>query len=81
MPNSDKSKWWVFVSIGLGTFMSALDSSVVNTILPELRTFFTSSVATVQWVVVIYLLAVSSLLLFFGRLGDIQGNKRIYIIG
>lgn len=81
MLNSDNSKWWVFASIGLGTFMSALDSSVVNTILPEMRSFFTSNVATVQWVVVIYLLAVSSLLLFFGRLGDIQGNKRIYIIG
>jgi EmrB/QacA subfamily drug resistance transporter len=76
-----KSKWWVFASIGLGTFMSALDSSVVNTILPELQAFFTSNVATVQWVVVIYLLAVSSLLLFFGRLGDLRGNKRVYVTG
>ncbi|HNT54634.1 MAG TPA: MFS transporter [Anaerolineaceae bacterium] len=74
-------KWWVLVSIGLGTFMSALDGSVVNTILPVLQTHFGSTIATIEWVVTVYLLVVSSLLLTVGRLGDMNGNKRVYALG
>lgn len=61
--------------------MSALDGSVVNTILPVIRSTLRSDVATVEWVVTIYLLAVSGLLLSFGRLGDLRGHKRIYVTG
>src|SRR5512136_2729471 len=74
-------KWWIFLAVGIGTFMSALDGSVVNTILPVIRTYFSSDVAGVEWTVVIYLLVVSSLLLSFGRLGDLRGHKGIYIWG
>ena len=74
-------KWWVFLAVGIGTFMSALDGSVVNTILPVLRDFFKSNVASVEWAVVIYLLVVSSLLLTFGRLGDLRGHKGMYVAG
>jgi EmrB/QacA subfamily drug resistance transporter len=61
--------------------MSALDSSVVNTILPVLRDYFKSDVASVEWAVVVYLLVVSSLLLTFGRLGDLRGHKGMYAGG
>lgn len=61
--------------------MSALDTSVVNTILPVVNQDFNSQVATVEWVVVIYLLLISSLLTSFGRLGDIHGHKKVYITG
>ena len=61
--------------------MSALDSSVVNTILPVIRTYFKSDVDSVEWIVVIYLLVVSSLLLTFGRLGDLRGHKGVYVSG
>ncbi len=74
-------KWWVLVAIGTGTFMSALDGSVVNTILPIVRQAFGSSVATIEWVVTIYLLVLSGLLLTFGRLGDLRGHKNIYVSG
>ena len=76
-----RRKWLVFTAVGIGSFMSALDSSVVNTILPVIRTYFNSDVAAVEWTVVVYLLVVSSLLLAFGRLGDLKGHKRIYISG
>lgn len=83
LENTENSprKWWVLVSIGLGTFMSALDGSVVNTILPVLQTSFDSNIATIEWVVTVYLLVVSSLLLTVGRLGDMNGNKRVYTLG
>ncbi len=74
-------KWWVFAAVGIGTFMSAIDSSVVNTILPVLRGYFNTSVSTMEWTVVIYLLVVSSLLLAFGRLGDLSGHKRYFLVG
>jgi len=74
-------KWWVLLSIGVGTFMSALDGSVVNTILPVVRGAFGSRVETIQWVVTIYLLVVSGLLLSVGRLGDLRGHKPVYISG
>jgi EmrB/QacA subfamily drug resistance transporter len=78
---ASRRKWWVLVAVGIGTFMSALDSSVVNTILPVIRSYFNSEVASVEWAVVVYLLVVSSLLLTFGRLGDLRGHKRIYVSG
>jgi len=71
-------KWLVLVSIGIGSLMAALDGSVVNTILPVVRDTFSSNVATVEWVVTIYLLVLSGLLLTFGRLGDLRGHKSIY---
>ena len=74
-------KWWIFLAVGIGTFMSALDSSVVNTILPVIRNYFKSEVASVEWAVTIYLLVVSSLLLTFGRLGDLRGHKGMYASG
>jgi EmrB/QacA subfamily drug resistance transporter len=79
--NADPHKWWIFLAVGIGTFMSALDGSVVNTIIPVIRDFFKTDVATVEWVVVVYLLVVSSLLLTFGRLGDLRGHKGIYVTG
>jgi len=61
--------------------MVALDGSVVNTILPILRNAFQSKVAAIQWVVTVYLLTLSGLLLTFGRLGDMRGHKSIYVWG
>jgi EmrB/QacA subfamily drug resistance transporter len=74
-------KWGVLIAIGVGTFMSALDGSVVNTVLPVLNEAFGSDVSTIEWVVTVYLLIVSGLLLSVGRLGDLRGHKRVYLVG
>jgi EmrB/QacA subfamily drug resistance transporter len=74
-------KWWVLLAIGIGTFMTALDTSVVNTILPIINQTFRSDIASVEWVVIIYLLLVSGMLLSFGRLGDLRGHRPIYLAG
>ncbi len=80
IPHVDQ-KWLVLIAIGASTFMSALDTSVVNVILPIINRSFASDIATVEWVVTIYLLIVSGLLLSFGRLGDMRGHKSIFMIG
>ena len=74
-------KWWVLATVMVGTFMSPLDGSVVNIALPTLKATFDVPITTVEWVVVAYLLTISTLLLTFGRLADIVGLKRIYMAG
>jgi EmrB/QacA subfamily drug resistance transporter len=74
-------KWWVLIAIGTGSLMAALDGSVVNIVLPVLRDAFKSDVASIEWVVTVYLVVLSGLLLTFGRLGDLRGHKSIYIWG
>lgn len=81
LPTTRSQNWWILITVGVGTFMSALDGSVVNAILPVIRDFFSAGVAAIEWVVVIYLLVVSALLLTFGRLGDLHGHKPVYLLG
>lgn len=75
------SPWQVFFLVAIGVFMSTLDSSIVNIALPTILRDFDSSLAITEWVVMIYLLTITSFLLTFGRLGDILGRKRIYAAG
>jgi EmrB/QacA subfamily drug resistance transporter len=74
-------KWGVLLVVGIGTFMTALDTSVVNTVLPVIGQNFNEAISNVEWVVTIYLLVLSGLLLSFGRLGDMRGHKTIYLSG
>lgn len=77
----EHSALWVLLAVGMGTFMSALDGSVVNAILPVVRAELHTDVATIEWVVTVYLLTMSGLLLGFGRLGDVRGHRSIYVLG
>ncbi|MFO8084410.1 MAG: DHA2 family efflux MFS transporter permease subunit [Desulfobacterales bacterium] len=78
---SDKKKWLVFLLVAVAVFMSTLDSSIVNVALPAIMEDFQVSLRQIEWVVVIYLLTVSSLLLPFGRLSDIKGRRWVYCRG
>ncbi len=81
-PAADTSqKWWVMLSVAMGVFLSTIDSSIVNVSLPTLEEAFDTSFATVQWVVISYLLVVTSLMLGVARLADMIGKKRIYLTG
>ncbi len=80
-PPAFSRKWWVLVTVMVGTFMGPFDGSVVNIALPRLTEYFGVGVTTVEWVVVAYLLTVSTFLLTFGRLGDMIGLKKIYLTG
>jgi EmrB/QacA subfamily drug resistance transporter len=80
-PESYDGRWWVLVTVGLGTFMSALDGSVVNTLLPVLARELHAGVANIEWVTTVYLLVISGLLLSVGRAGDLFGHKRLYLAG
>lgn len=74
-------KWASFILVATGIFMSTLDSSIVNIALPVIMENLNAPFETVQWMVVIYLLTISSTLLAFGRLSDIKGRRWVYCYG
>jgi EmrB/QacA subfamily drug resistance transporter len=74
-------KWLILTSVSLGSLMATLDGSIVNIALPAIQKEFGIDLTTVSWVVVAYLLAVGSLLLPVGRLGEVLTFKRVYIVG
>ena len=78
---STNYKWWAFIAVAIGTFASVADQVSVNVALHPIAGHFNSDIPTVQWVVISYTLTISALLLPMGRLSDIVGLKRVYIIG
>jgi len=76
-----EKKWKIFFLVATSIFMSTLDSSIVNVALPYLMQDLQTDLQTIQWVVLVYLVTVSSLLLTFGRLSDIKGRKLVYVLG
>ena len=74
-------KWLAMLGIGLGVLMSTLDASIVNLALPTLVEQLDTTFTTVQWVVLSYLLVLTSLVLSFARLGDMLGKKKVYLTG
>jgi len=76
-----EKKWLVLATVMLGSIMGPIDASVVNVVLPTIAEFFRTGMSTAQWVPMIYLLMISSLLLTYGRLGDIYGYRAVYLSG
>lgn len=74
-------KWWVLASVACGTFMATLDSSIVNIALPTLTKEMDADLYQVKWVVIIYLLVITCLLLPLGRLSDQLGRKKVFQYG
>src|ERR1700756_4605178 len=74
-------RWWVLAAVACGTFMATLDSSIVNIALPTLTKELVSDLTQVKWVVILYLLVITCLLLPFGRLSDQLGRKRVFQSG
>ena len=74
-------KYWAFGAVALGLFGSVLDQGSVSVALPVIATHFGTKLPTVQWVAIGYILAISALLLPMGRLADLVGRKKAYIVG
>ncbi len=74
-------KWHVMIATGSGIFLGTIDSSIVNVALPTMAESLNTTFAAVQWVVVAYILALATLTLSVGRLGDMLGKKPIYTSG
>ena len=74
-------RWWVAVNVSMGVFMSTLDASVVNISLPTITQSFHTQLKVVAWVVTAYLIVITGCLLIMGRLTDLLGQRKIYLVG
>ena len=74
-------RWWTLTTVALAQLMVVLDSTVVNIALPSAQADLGFSNGDRQWIVTAYSLAFGSLLLLGGRLSDLMGRKRTFIIG
>ncbi|KPN91435.1 MFS transporter [Pseudomonas nunensis] len=72
---------WVLASLSLSMLLSSLGTSIANVGLPALAQVFGASFQQVQWVVLAYLLAITTLIVSAGRLGDLIGRRRLLLIG
>lgn len=74
-------KWKAMLTVWIGIFMATLDGSIVNVALPTLTDYFKTDITTIEWVVMAYLLTITSLLLSLGRISDMVGRKMIFAGG
>lgn len=74
-------KWHVLAAVSMGVFLATIDGSIVNVALPTLVDEFDASFSVMQWVVIAYLLTWATLSVSVGRVGDMVGKKRIYVLG
>ncbi len=72
---------WALTSLALSMLMPSLDTSIANAGLPILATAFDATFQQVQWIVLAYLLAITTLIVSVGRLGDGFGRRRLLLIG
>lgn len=74
-------RWLIFSVAVMGTFMAVVDSSIVNVALPVIAESLGVELAGVQWVVSAYLLVITIFLPLFGKIGDLYGRRRIFLVG
>lgn len=72
---------WALAGLSLSMLMPSLDASIANAGLPTLAQTFGASFQQVQWIVLAYLLAITSLIVSVGRLGDLLGRRRVLLGG
>ncbi|MFF9566825.1 MFS transporter [Streptomyces sp. NPDC014685] len=77
----DPSRWKALAFIALAQLMVVLDATIVNIALPHAQTDLDISDANKQWVITAYALAFGGLLLFGGRIADLWGRKRTFVVG
>jgi EmrB/QacA subfamily drug resistance transporter len=78
---SDPRRWIALLVLCAGFLMIILDQTIVNVALPSIQKDLGFSQSSLAWVVNAYLIAFGGLLLLAGRLGDLIGRKRIFLIG
>src|SRR3954462_15556169 len=76
-----RKRWLALFVLCLGNLMIVLDTTIVNVALPSIRADLGFSESSLAWVVNAYLLTFGGFLLLGGRLGDLFGHRRMFLIG
>jgi EmrB/QacA subfamily drug resistance transporter len=79
-PAADR-RWLILAIVGAAFFMTILDVAIVNVALPSIERDLNVTETTVQWVLIAYAITFGGFLLLGGRMADLLGRKRIFIVG
>ena len=77
----DPRRWLALFVLLIANFMNLIDVTIVNVALPSMRENLGATDSQIEWVIAAYILAFALGLLPFGRLGDIFGRTRMFLIG
>jgi EmrB/QacA subfamily drug resistance transporter len=80
-PEDDRRRWLALYVLCVGMLMIVLDITIVNVALPSIQDDLGFSQSNLAWVVNAYLIAFGGLLLLAGRIGDLIGQRRVFLIG
>jgi EmrB/QacA subfamily drug resistance transporter len=76
-----RKRWWALIVLCLGVLMIVLDTTIVNVALPSIRADLGFTETSLVWVVNAYMLTFGGFLLLGGRLGDLDGHRRMFLAG
>ncbi|MDT0487900.1 MULTISPECIES: MFS transporter [Streptomyces] len=77
----DRRRWFALAIVMTAAFMDLVDVTIVNIAIPSIRQDAGASVSQIQWITAGYALAFAAGLITGGRLGDIHGRKRLFLVG
>ncbi|MFD0365444.1 MFS transporter [Nocardia sp. GCM10030253] len=80
-PTLDPRRWIAFAVVLAAGFMDLLDVTIVNVAVPSIQADLGAQYSQIEWIIAAYVLAFAAVLITGGRLGDIYGRKRIFLIG
>ena len=79
--NTDRRRWIVLALLVAAQFMVVLDIAIVNVALPSIKTDLHFSQVSLQWVITAYSILFGGVLMLGGRLSDLLGRRRLFMIG
>lgn len=74
-------KSWLLIGISIASFIGCIDFTIVNTALPAIQSAFNVKIADLQWVINIFILALSAFMVIAGKVADVYGRRKILYIG
>jgi DHA2 family multidrug resistance protein len=74
-------RWWILLTVIIGTFLGRLDQTIVNLALPKIISDFGITVSAAGWIATAYILANAVFVPIWGKLGDTIGRKKVYMLG
>jgi EmrB/QacA subfamily drug resistance transporter len=77
----ENKKWWTLVAVAFGLFMIMLDNTIVNVALPTMQRSLGLKVSELEWIVTGYALTFGAFMLTGGKLADLFGRRRIFVVG
>src|SRR5436853_4405544 len=80
-PDHESYKWWALSCTSVGMLLATINSGTLIIALPDLERALGTSILSLVWVILAYLIASTVLVLTAGRLSDLFGRKRAYVAG